>query len=186
MGWECKNTGEMHLSDDSVIVEVVRDGQPVLPGEEGEVVGTALHSYATPLIRYSIGDVAIKGSDRCSCGDPFSTIRRLRGRVTAYVKLPNGGDIHEPFLDEAVFDKVHDWVNQYQFVQERLDRIVLHIVPDSPPPPKRLESLQLALTSLFGPEMDLEIRLVKQIEAHPSGKQLVLRSCLEGAHGAYD
>jgi phenylacetate-CoA ligase len=177
-GWECRGTGEMHTSDDSVIVEVVRDDQPVSPGEQGEVVGTALHSYAMPLIRYRLGDLVIRGSDGCSCGEPYSTIRQLMGRIAAYVKLPDGRAIHESYLDETVFEQVRSWVAQYQFVQERLNRIALHMVPDSDPPHGRLESLRHSLTSLFGPDMEVEIQLVKAIEPHASGKQQVLRSYL--------
>ena len=58
---ECPQTGEMHVMDDTVIVEVLNDGRPVAEGERGEVVVTALHSFAMPFIRYRLEDSVIKG-----------------------------------------------------------------------------------------------------------------------------
>jgi len=46
-----------HVSADLVLVELVDDdGTPVPPGEEGRVVVTPFYGYATPLIRYDLGD----------------------------------------------------------------------------------------------------------------------------------
>ncbi|HJR15303.1 MAG TPA: hypothetical protein VJ808_00495, partial [Gemmatimonadales bacterium] len=33
MAWECRTTGDMHISDDGAIVEVLREGQPATPGQ---------------------------------------------------------------------------------------------------------------------------------------------------------
>ena len=57
LAWECRTTGEYHVCDDGLIIEVLRDGVPAVEGERGEVVGTDLHSFAMPLIRYKLGDV---------------------------------------------------------------------------------------------------------------------------------
>ena len=38
------------------------------PGERGELVITALHAEAMPLVRYRTGDLVIVDDERCSCG----------------------------------------------------------------------------------------------------------------------
>jgi phenylacetate-CoA ligase len=78
IAWECRETGELHVCDDSVVIEVLKDGRPAQPGEAGEVVGTSLHSFTMPFIRYRLGDIATRGGDTCACGLPFSTMRPLR------------------------------------------------------------------------------------------------------------
>jgi len=78
MGWECRATGEIHTCDDGAIVEVIRNGGPAAPGEDGEVVVTNLHAYAMPFLRYQLADVVTRGSEQCGCGQPFSTVRRSR------------------------------------------------------------------------------------------------------------
>jgi len=80
MAWECRHSGDLHTCDDGVLVEVLRDGVAVDPGERGEVVVTNLHAYAMPFIRYRIGDLATRGP-ACGCGAPFSTIGEIQGRM---------------------------------------------------------------------------------------------------------
>lgn len=78
LAWECRTGGHMHTCDDGAIVEVLRDGRPALPGEEGELVATNLHAYAMPFIRYRLPDRATRGASACACGQPFSVIGALR------------------------------------------------------------------------------------------------------------
>ncbi|MGZ8397449.1 MAG: phenylacetate--CoA ligase family protein [Gemmatimonadales bacterium] len=78
IGWECRQTGEMHTCDDAVILEVIKGGRPAGPGEDGEVVVTNLHAYAMPFIRYRLADVVTRGNERCGCGQPFSTVRAIQ------------------------------------------------------------------------------------------------------------
>ncbi|MEO7987477.1 MAG: hypothetical protein ABI766_13175 [Gemmatimonadales bacterium] len=78
LAWECRVGGHLHACDDGAIIEVLRDGRPALPGEEGELVATNLHAYAMPFIRYRLPDVATRGDAPCACGQPFSVIGALR------------------------------------------------------------------------------------------------------------
>ena len=94
IAWECKETGEFHTCDDSMIVEVLKDGRLAVPGERGELIGTNLHSFAMPFIRYSLGDIVTKGLETCRCGQPFSTISAIQGRMIDYFPLPGGRMIH--------------------------------------------------------------------------------------------
>ena len=45
------------------------------PGEIGRLVVTRLHHFATPLLRYDIGDYAEVG-DACPCGRGLPVLRR--------------------------------------------------------------------------------------------------------------
>ncbi len=90
IAWECKETGEFHTCDDCMIVEVLKNSHPAAIGERGEVVGTSLHSFAMPFIRYRLGDIVTKGPEACRCGQPFSTIRAIQGRMMDYFPLPGG------------------------------------------------------------------------------------------------
>ncbi len=87
VAWECAECGCFHTLDDSVHVEVLHEGRPAAPGEEGHVVGTALHSFAMPLIRVELGDIARRPLQPRSCSFGFQRIEQLQGRVADYIHL---------------------------------------------------------------------------------------------------
>ena len=62
LAWECPSSHQYHLSDETIFAEVIVDGRPARPGEQGELVVTALHSLAMPFIRYNLGDLVMTGS----------------------------------------------------------------------------------------------------------------------------
>jgi len=186
IAWECKETGEMHICDDSVIVEVLKDGHPVAPGERGEVVGTALHSFAMPFIRYRLGDVVTKGSEICQCGRPFSTLQNIQGRMIDYFALPSGRIIHPYEIVLLLLQQENSWIRQYQLIQEQADRIVLRVVPSTPPQRQEVALLEKKVTALLGQGVNFHVSLVPEIRLEPSGKFRVSRSLVQSAYDGID
>ena len=75
IGTECESfPGNYHVATSNVIVEVGKD-EHVKIGDKrlGRVLVTHLHSYATPFVRYDVGDVASL-AERCSCGHDGPTL----------------------------------------------------------------------------------------------------------------
>jgi len=165
----CPVTDELHVCDDGLILEVLADGAPARPGERGEVFVTSLNSYAMPFIRYSMGDVATMGSDRCRCGAPFSTIRSVEGRTFDYFDLPNRASVHVHQAGLALTAGSYGSIRQYQLTQDANDRIVALVVPE---PGASLDATALgrALDPLFGSDAEVVVRIVEEIPPGPSGK----------------
>ena len=117
MATQCPEQASYHVSE-TILLEVLdAAGQPCAIGETGRVVVTDLANFATPLIRYEIGDYAEVGPP-CACGRGLPVIRRFLGRERNLVLLPDGTR-HWPLVG------FHRWgevlpVRQFQFVQ--LDR----------------------------------------------------------------
>ena len=176
LAWECQETGEFHTCDDSLVVEVLKDGRPVAVGERGEVVGTNLHSFAMPFIRYRLGDVVTRGSETCRCGRPFSTIRAIQGRMLDYFPLPGGRVIHPYEIVSILIDDAASWIGQYQLTQEREDRLVLRVVPSATPTPQKLALLEESVAALLGEGVGFQVILVPKIQLEPNGKFRVSRS----------
>ena len=87
LSYECRYMGGMHLAQDCV-VEVVdpESGQPVAPGEVGEVVATIFdHTY--PLIRLGTGDLTSLTYDTCACGRTAPKMTGVLGRVDQVTKV---------------------------------------------------------------------------------------------------
>ena len=97
VAWECIRCGHYHTSDDSLIVEVLKDGRPAQAGEEGEVVITVLHSHVMPVIRYRMGDIVRLPAEPPSCGIGFGSIESIQGRVVDYMRF-GGGQVLSPHI----------------------------------------------------------------------------------------
>jgi phenylacetate-CoA ligase len=184
LAWECKESRQYHVCDDGMILEVLNgSGRPVGPGERGEVVGTNLHSFAMPLIRYRLADVVTRGDDVCPCGKPFSTLREIRGRMIDHFPLSDGRLLH-PYQIVVPMKEKAPWIRQYQLVQERRDLITLRIVPFTAPAPEQMSAVQETLTGVLGPAVALRVLLVQEIPLEASGKFRVSRSHVASVYDA--
>ncbi len=183
MAWECPLGGPLHVCDDSVLLEVVApDGAPVAPGERGEVLVTALHTFTMPLIRFRIGDMAEQGETHCACGAPFSTIAGVKGRMLDMFPLPDGRVIHAYYLTETLVMDDPDWIECFQLTQHRVDRITMQIGPRRPPNPLRIEAIRAHGAQLLGPGVEFELALVESIPSDPSGKFRPARSLVTSSY----
>lgn len=76
----CQAHAGMHLREDHVIAEIVdENGEPLPPGEIGELVITCIGMEAMPLIRYRTGDYTHILPGPCPCGSEvlrLDTVRR--------------------------------------------------------------------------------------------------------------
>jgi phenylacetate-CoA ligase len=113
----------LHVSDENILMEVVRDGEPVAPGEEGQILLTNLHSHAMPYIRYEIGDSGKILHDTCSCGRQLS-LMKPEGRTYEY--FLNSDESFTSLKDfQTAFEDLP--IKEFQVVQENYDEIVIKI-----------------------------------------------------------
>lgn len=117
MALQCPDFDHYHVQGEVARVEVLDEaGRPCPPGAIGRVVVTPLHNFATPLIRYAIGDHAEVGPP-CACGRGLPVLRRILGRTRNMVRLPNG-ESHWAALESQRFAEIAPIV-QYQLIQTR-------------------------------------------------------------------
>ena len=127
---QCPQSGLYHVMAESLVVEILDDaGAACAEGEVGRVVVTDLHNFATPLVRYDIGDYAEVGG-RCPCGRALPTVTRILGRERNLLIKPDGTR-HWPLVGFHRFEEVAP-VQQYQVVQHSLDEIELKVVTAQP------------------------------------------------------
>ena len=126
---QCPDSGLYHVMAESIILEVLneQDG-PCAPGEVGRVVVTDLHNFATPLIRYDLGDYAEVGPC-CPCGRGLPTLRRILGRRRNMVRLPDGRSLW-PGIGGLPYRGIAP-IRQFQFIQNELESIEMRLVADT-------------------------------------------------------
>lgn len=96
---QCPKHDHLHVLPGSLVEIVDESGKTCPVGKPGRVLVTSLYSYAMPLIRYDIGDMAEWG-EACDCGITWPVIKKLWGRVRNRVVLPDGSGFPMGFLGD--------------------------------------------------------------------------------------
>lgn len=122
---QCGQHEGLHVSDETVVSEIIKDGQTASVGEEGQIYLTSLQSYAMPFIRYEIGDVGKSYPNECTCGRKLSLMKPF-GRTYEY--LTNSDGTFTSLRDlQQVFEGIP--VVDFQIEQKEQDEIIVRIVP---------------------------------------------------------
>jgi phenylacetate-CoA ligase len=165
---QCPEGGGYHALAETVLLEVVRDdGSPAEPGETGRVLVTSLHNFATPLIRYALGDYATVGGP-CACGRGLPLLERVDGRVRNMLRYPDGRRAW-PSLRMSRFAEVAD-VRQVQVVQHALDGLELKVVPGGPLAPGAESALRAVVQEQLGHPFRVEVTRHEHIPRGAGGK----------------
>jgi phenylacetate-CoA ligase len=122
---ECPAHEGLHINADHVILQLADDIVPAEPGENGNVVLTALNAFTMPFIRYRLGDVVEWIGVKCSCGSAFPLIGHVRGREDEMVRLPSGKLLSSFGLQCAL--RRYEGIEQFRFIQESPERLKLEI-----------------------------------------------------------
>jgi phenylacetate-CoA ligase len=127
LGTECRFHAGIHLNSDYFFFELcAKDGEPAAEGERAEVIVTSLMDDAMPLIRYRIGDFAIKGSDdRCRCGSSLPRLKQIEGRASDGLMAADGdyipSGIVTDFLETAM------GLRDFQLIQENSNEVLIRV-----------------------------------------------------------
>jgi phenylacetate-CoA ligase len=91
-----------HVFAEHVHLEIHRDGNPVPPGEFGDIVVTSLDNRAMPLVRCRIGDRGRMSPDPCRCGRPHPVLAELVGRAADLFLAADGSLVHGSVLGRGL------------------------------------------------------------------------------------
>ena len=129
--FECQaQPNGIHVIESEFIVECLNPttGQPVAPGEKGELVITNLGRWGFPVIRYHTGDAVIFNEARCECGRTFLRLEGgVLGRVDDMVTI-RGVNIFPSAIENLV--RAQPTVDEFQVKATRrgeLDELCIEI-----------------------------------------------------------
>jgi phenylacetate-CoA ligase len=128
------------IADEGVLIEIVRPGtgDPVAPGEVGEVVITTLATTAYPLIRFGTGDLSAVApaslAAPSACGRTNVRLRGWLGRADQAAKV-KGMFVHPSQVAEIV--RRHPGIVKARLAVDQadgVDRMTLHVEARDPAP----------------------------------------------------
>ncbi len=147
VGFECPYQDGIHLWEDYYYVEVIdpETGEPLPPGEEGELVLTSLQKEAMPLLRYRTGDLTRIIPGKCRCGRNHVRIDRIKGRADDMLII-NGVNLF-PMQIEQIIMKIPGVGKNYLLevkTENYMDKLYVKVEVDR----EIFEGTLSALTSL--------------------------------------
>jgi phenylacetate-CoA ligase len=164
MAGSCE-AGGYHVFPDYGIVELL----PVPGfGDRWEIVGTALHNWGFPLIRYRTGDhVGPAGTSLCPCGRAFPALGRIDGRVSDCFTSADGRPLPMPSI--VLADLVN--VRESQVAQRQPGRFEVRVVPAADCDLQALTAqIRKNVDHYYGPGQAVDVRVLDAIPRTASGK----------------
>ncbi len=174
---ECPARTGLHINAENLLVEIVRDGRPVPPGELGEIVITRLDNFAMPFIRYRSGDLGVLADCSCECGRALPLLQKVEGRVQDAIVTADGKSVSGLFFAHMMKDCPE--VKEFQIHQLGIDRLGVHIVLHDRQSFSSRERIERIVRQYMGPDMQIRFEIRDAIPLGPSGKRRITVSHLQ-------
>lgn len=171
MACECAEQEGMHVFPHTHYIEVAPDdGQPLGAGVEGNVIVTSLTNYSMPLVRYKIGDMAIRRDDDCPCGRSFPLLETVTGRVTDHFVTREGELVHGEYFTHLFYGM--DEVRRFRVVQESVDGVRVLVETDDGERIDRRQEAQLreGIMAVLGADVSVAFDTHERLSPADSGK----------------
>jgi len=174
MASECRKHSGYHIQAENVVMEFIKDGEPVVEGEAGAILVTSLQNYAMPFIRYDIGDTGKPSEEICPCGRGLPLIKSLEGRTYEWFATRDGSLIALKDFG-IVFEDLP--VRMFQIIQRSYDEILIKIVKDEGYSDKHTDFIinNIAWRDELR-KLKIEVETVDSIPSERSGKKRYLIS----------
>jgi phenylacetate-CoA ligase len=162
---ECP-AGGLHIPSEGITVEILPESDGA--GGRGEIVVTNAYSFVMPIIRYRTGDVGALADGPCPCGRGLPRLQAVEGRRTDFLLTPDGRVMHA--LAAIYILREQPGLREFQVIQEKLDLVLVTLVPDLGFTPDTPERVAAGLTRLLGHGVLVDVRVVDEIPRATSGK----------------
>lgn len=164
-----------------VYIEIVDDnGKEVNDGEVGNVLVTCLTNFAMPIIRYKLGDMAIKLPREkypIKKQHNYPLLEKIIGRETDYVETKEGVRMFVTTFVAIV--EFYPEIKQFKIIQKDYENIVFEYVLDDVyefNPSITLPKIESEIKELTQNKLKIVFREVEKVTPSPSGKPKIIES----------
>lgn len=173
-----KDLPYFYIMTPHVVVEILDDeGNEVADGEIGYVVVTSLTNYSMPIIRYRLGDLAVKLPRQeypAQREMMFPLLHKVIGRNTDIIQTKSGNVVVVQVI-ETLFEEVEEIV-KFKVIQHHIDKLEIQYVLDGRLKEGVVSHIDTQLRSYLDDEFDITWHQVSDIATSPSGKPQFIES----------
>jgi len=162
-----------HVFEDMNYLEILDAADEPTEGL-GQVVGTNLHNWAMPLIRYRQADLGALAPSSCACGWRFRVLEDLQGRQNDAFVLPSGRVLTSGFLLDATYEFLltHRFeIRDFCLVQESATSVRLELVPGRGYSEEVAKHVASRFREFLEPGVAFRVEAVQECEKTRTGKR---------------
>ena len=176
IAFECRERqGFYHVAHSNVIVEMDDQLTATFNGVAvGRLLVTHLHSYATPLIRYDLGDFGHL-ENRCPCGHEGPTLSNIYGRGKHFLRHPNGSLVPFYLSTRALLGVVPGF-SECRVRQNEIDTIDVELGGRDSLTEDEERNLTKLMIAATDPAFKVRIKALRQIDWSGNPKRLLFAS----------
>ena len=163
---ECSNHNGLHINEEYGITEFLYNNE--ISKEKGTIVGTTLHNYGMPLIRYRTGDFAQIKDYECKCGSKHRLINPIETKSEDMI-ITRDGKYISPSTVTHIFKPLKN-ISESQIIQHDEDNYEIRIVEDGVFSKENKNILEKRAKELVGTTSNVHVNVVSKIERTSSGK----------------
>ena len=173
---ECEHSKNLHAFPQYSYNELIDQDERIIrkPHISGEIVGTTLHKYVFPLMRYKSGDLASYAEGPCKCGRNFPLLEDVQGRIQNMIV----GSDNRLFPLTAVFFGQHleafNKVHKIQLEQSKAGIVSIKIVKGNNFDQQDEAKFKMQLLTSTDHKIDFSIHYCDDIERTNQGKHKFL------------
>ena len=162
MAFQCPvDETRYHVTQSNAIVEVLDEqGRPCASGVPGRLIVTGLHHWASPMLRYDIGDQAAM-EPHCSCGASCPVLSGVVGRRLHMFLLRDGQRVQ-------AFVRAKQWlaaapILQHRMIQQSVDRVRVELVLAQALSEEQRQAVAAMLSTVISDQLAYEVHQVTEI-----------------------
>lgn len=162
-----------HLFEDINYIETL-DATGRTTNDTGVIVGTNLHNFAMPMIRYQQNDLGKIQVTDCSCGWNFLRLVGFQGRRNDSFELPSGKILSSGFLLDATYEFLLAYrtaVKDFCLIQRTRTTIALQVKPGAGWNDEVKQNITERFRGFLEPNMEFQIQIVADCEKTKTGKR---------------
>ena len=178
IAFECRERqGFYHVAHSNVVVEADDQLTTTFNGVTVErLLVTHLHSYATPIIRYDLGDFG-RLEGRCPCGHDGPTLSNIFGRGKHFLRHPNGSLVPFYLSTRALLGVVPGFMD-CRVRQNELDTIDVELGGRKAISDEEKSNLTKLMLKATDPAFKVRIKTTDRIDWSGSPKRLLFSSAI--------